>query len=243
MAASDRFSPMTLRSSSSASGTLSMADAWAFTAGSVDKNQPRNEFLSTKKEFGDFELALKWKLIGTEGFVNGGVQFRTKRIPNHHEVSGYQADLGAGTDGSLYDESRRNKMLAQPAKEVLEKAKKPLGEWNTYRIRAEGPRTTDLGNYFLFVGRAARHKNVGTLLDALDIVRRRDPSIRVVLAGGEHPTREGAIVPGYESDMPAFEGRLTEAEVRAALGYIKSTWPERERAFQAEVTSNDEDGT
>jgi putative heme-binding domain-containing protein len=112
----------------------------AFTAGSVEKNQPRNEFLCTKKEFGDFDLTLKWKLIGTEGFVNGGVQFRTKRIPNHHEVSGYQADLGAGYDGALYDESRRNKMLAQPAKEVLEKARKPLGEWNTYRIRAEGAR-------------------------------------------------------------------------------------------------------
>lgn len=112
----------------------------AFTAGSVDKNQPRNEFLCTKKEFGDFDLTLKWKLTGTEGFVNGGVQFRTKRIPNHHEVSGYQADLGAGYDGALYDESRRNKMLSQPAKDVLEKAKKPLGEWNTYRIRAEGAR-------------------------------------------------------------------------------------------------------
>ena len=92
----------------------------AFTAGSVDKNQPRNEFLCTKKEFGDFDLSVKWKLQGTEGFVNGGVQFRTKRIPNHHEVSGYQADLGAGYDGALYDESRRNKMLAQPAKDVLE---------------------------------------------------------------------------------------------------------------------------
>ncbi len=112
----------------------------AFTAGSVDKNQPRNEFLCTKKEFGDFDLTLKWKLQGTEGFVNGGVQFRTKRIPNHHEVSGYQADLGAGYDGALYDESRRNKMLAQPAKDVVEKARKPLGEWNTYRIRAEGAR-------------------------------------------------------------------------------------------------------
>lgn len=111
-----------------------------FTAGSVDREQPRNEFLSTKREFGDFDLSVSWKLIGTEGFVNGGVQFRTKRIPNDHEVSGYQADLGAGYDGALYDESRRNKMLALPSKEVLEKARKPLGEWNRYRIRAEGRR-------------------------------------------------------------------------------------------------------
>jgi mono/diheme cytochrome c family protein len=47
----------------------------------------------------------------------------------------------------------------------------------------------------------------------------------------------GAVVPGYESDMPAFGDSLTDAEIRAVLAYIKSTWPERERAFQAEVTA------
>ena len=112
----------------------------AFTAGRVEVMQPRNEFLRSTREYGDFELTLKWKLIGTEGFVNGGVQFRTQAIPGNHEVSGYQADLGAGFDGALYDESRRNTMLAQPTAAVLEKARKPLGEWNEYRIRAEGSR-------------------------------------------------------------------------------------------------------
>ena len=57
-------------------------------------------------------------------------------------------------------------------------------------------------------------------------------------------TREGvaAIVPGYESDMPAFGGVLSEDEIRAVLAYIKSTWPERQRWFQAEVTRNDPEG-
>jgi len=112
----------------------------ALTAGSLTQKQEKNDFLATTKEYGDFELTLKWKLEGTEGFVNGGVQFRSRRIPDHHEVIGYQADLGAGYDGALYDESRRKKMLAQPSKEILAKAQKPLGEWNEYRIRAEGPR-------------------------------------------------------------------------------------------------------
>ena len=49
----------------------------AFTAGSLDKKQEKNDFLATKKEFADFDLSLKWKLEGTEGFVNGGVQFRS----------------------------------------------------------------------------------------------------------------------------------------------------------------------
>ncbi len=50
----------------------------------------------------------------------------------------------------------------------------------------------------------------------------------------------GAVVPGYESDMPAFEGILTDAEIIATLGFIKSTWPERERGAQAEITAGDE---
>lgn len=37
---------------------------------------------------------------------------------------------------------------------------------------------------------------------------------------------------GYESDMPGFAGLLPDAEIRAALAFIKSTWPEREREFQ-----------
>ena len=61
-------------------------------------------------DYGDFELRLKFKLLGKG--ANAGVQFRSRRIPNHHEVNGYQADLGDGWWGSLYDESRRNKMLA-----------------------------------------------------------------------------------------------------------------------------------
>ena len=112
----------------------------ALVAGSLIAKQEKNNFLATTKTYGDFELTLKWKLEGTEGFVNGGVQFRTERIPNHHEVSGYQADLGKGYDGALYDESRRKKILAQPTPEVLAQAQKPVGEWNDYRIRAEGKR-------------------------------------------------------------------------------------------------------
>lgn len=52
-----------------------------------------------------------------------------------------------------------------------------------------------------------------------------------------------AVVPGYESDMPAFEGVLTDEQIRAILAYIKSTWPERQRGFQAEVIANAEAGS
>lgn len=41
---------------------------------------------------------------------------------------------------------------------------------------------------------------------------------------------------GYESDMPGFAGILSDAEIRAVLAYIKSTWPERERTYQESVS-------
>ena len=41
-----------------------------------------------------------------------------------------------------------------------------------------------------------------------------------------------AAVPGYESDMPAFEAPLPDEEIRAVLAFIKSTWPDREREYQ-----------
>lgn len=31
--------------------------------------------------------------------------------------------------------------------------------------------------------------------------------------------------PAYQSDMPGYEGTLSDAEIAAALSYIKSTWP------------------
>ncbi|HAL73120.1 MAG TPA: hypothetical protein DCP71_15250, partial [Verrucomicrobiales bacterium] len=101
---------------------------------------PQNEFLATKKPYRNFHLKLEYKLTGTEGFVNGGVQFRSVRIPNPpNEMFGYQADIGAGYSGCLYDESRRKVMLAKAVKEIIEKAEKP-GEWNTYEIIAEAER-------------------------------------------------------------------------------------------------------
>jgi hypothetical protein len=111
----------------------------AIVAGALERKQPHNEFLATTKEFGNFELRLQYKVEGSNGFVNGGVQFWSQRVPNNFEVSGYQADLGADTDGNLYDESRRNRNLAAAKKETRAQALKP-GDWNDYRIRAEGAR-------------------------------------------------------------------------------------------------------
>jgi hypothetical protein len=109
----------------------------AIVAGTLKEKIPRNEFLCTEKKYGDFELRMKVKLVG-EG-ANAGIQFRTKRVSNPpNEVSGYQADMGDGWWGALYDESRRNKVLTGPKKEDMAKILKKE-DWNDYVIRAEGP--------------------------------------------------------------------------------------------------------
>jgi mono/diheme cytochrome c family protein len=47
---------------------------------------------------------------------------------------------------------------------------------------------------------------------------------------------------GYESDMPAFDGVLSDDQIRSVLTFIKSTWPERERQFQDRVSQNEQAG-
>jgi hypothetical protein len=69
--------------------------------------------------------------------MNAGVQFRSQRIPDNHEVIGYQADMGDGWWGALYDESRRNTLLAKPADAVIARALDKEG-WNQYAIYARG---------------------------------------------------------------------------------------------------------
>lgn len=109
-------------------------------AGSPDKAAQRNEFLATDREFENFELKLEYRMDCTAG-CNAGVQFRSQRVPNHHEVSGYQADIAPGITAGLYDESRRRRMLALPPKEQQDKALAlAMDGWNQYAIRAEGRR-------------------------------------------------------------------------------------------------------
>ena len=112
----------------------------AIVGGSLSTQVPRNEFLTTTRSFGDFVLRVKFKLVGTEGFINGGVQIRSQRVKEPaNEMSGYQADIGDKYWGSLYDETRRNKTLVAPPAQLIKEILKP-GDWNDYEIRAEGPR-------------------------------------------------------------------------------------------------------
>ncbi len=96
-----------------------------------------NQFLATEASYGDFILKYTVRLVGDEG--NSGVQFRSVRVPGT-EMAGYQADIGPGWWGSLYDESRRNQTLVPCAAKALEALHK--GDWNHVTVRAMGNHIT-----------------------------------------------------------------------------------------------------
>ncbi len=99
---------------------------------------PHNQFLTTRETFGDFELRLQFRVRDGKG--NTGVQFRSQRVPESTEVSGYQADIGEKYWGCLYDESRRNRILVQAPESLAAKLRKD--DWNDYSIRAVGDHIT-----------------------------------------------------------------------------------------------------
>jgi len=113
----------------------------ALVGGSLQATVPHNEFICTERSFTNFILRLKFKLVGTSGFINGGVQVRSKHIKNPpFELSGYQADMGDPEWwGCLYDESRRNKVLVKSDIAQVNKVLK-RSEWNDYEVRCEGKR-------------------------------------------------------------------------------------------------------
>jgi hypothetical protein len=114
----------------------------ALTGGSLTERVPRNFFLATTRTFQNFDLRLKLKLTGVPntGMINSGVQIRSVRVPENTEMSGYQVDAGDNWWGKLYDESRRNKVIAEPADLAAVNAAVKPNDWNEYRIRTEGAR-------------------------------------------------------------------------------------------------------
>ncbi len=110
---------------------------WRFEDGAIvggsDKDIPRNEFLWSDVEVGDFYLAVDVKLDPPT--ANAGVQFRSKKVDENGQALGYQADVGQDVWGRLYHEHGRGKL---DWTDRAEKAVKP-GDWNHYEILAIGP--------------------------------------------------------------------------------------------------------
>lgn len=115
----------------------------AIVGGNFETGVDRNQFLTTKESFGNFYLRLECKIIdgptNARKDGNAGIQFRSVRVPNNHEMVGYQADMTSDGSywGHLYDESRRRCMLQTPPEELVKALWKP-NDWNRYEILCQG---------------------------------------------------------------------------------------------------------
>lgn len=67
-------------------------------------------------------------------------------------------------------------------------------------FRDPGPKAHDLGRYFLFAGNDKAHKNVPLLLEAFAAHHRRDPELKLVMAGAafeRYSDRPGVVTTGF----------------------------------------------
>jgi len=92
-------------------------------------------FLATDKSYGDFELFVDWKMVAHNGdsgiYLRGFPQVQIWDPDNPKEV-GNGAPKGSG---ALWNDNADN-----PGRWPLVKADRPVGEWNTLRIRMIGTR-------------------------------------------------------------------------------------------------------
>jgi hypothetical protein len=91
-----------------------------------------NAFLFSHMAAGDFRLTFKVKLIDDKG--NSGVQFRSEALEDG-EAKGYQADVGPGWWGKLYEENGRALLWKESGEAHVKK-----GDWNEYEVLAVGSR-------------------------------------------------------------------------------------------------------
>jgi hypothetical protein len=106
------------------------------TGGDGLKNIPSNTYLHTTQTFEDFELRFLFRISGRHehDLINSGVQYRS--IIEGNNIVGYQADIGKGYWGDIYDEHRRAKLVGGN----LNILKHILNEegWNSYIVRSKG---------------------------------------------------------------------------------------------------------
>jgi len=106
------------------------------TGGDGVTNIPTNTYLHTTKTYEDFEFRCLFRLTGDhdKGLINSGIQYRS--VIEGDKIIGYQADIGKGYWGDIYDEHRRAKLIGGD----LSTLKYILNEdgWNSYIVRCIG---------------------------------------------------------------------------------------------------------
>lgn len=164
------------------------------TGQTTEKNPTSgNTFLIWKEEVGDFELRLKFKIVGG----NSGIQYRSSDKGNH-VVHGYQADIDSGDQyiGILYEEGRRGILAQRGDKvEITESGeKKTVGktgdaaeiakavkkeEWNEYVVIAQGKHLIQKINGHTTVDVTDNEKEKSTLRGILALQLHAGPPMTV----------------------------------------------------------------
>ncbi len=106
---------------------------WSVENGELIGRSPgleKNSFLFSDMAADDFELTLEVKLKGDDG--NSGIQFRSQAF-HEGEAKGYQADIGPGWWGKLYEENGRALLWDKSGDQFVKKE-----DWNEYKIIAIG---------------------------------------------------------------------------------------------------------
>ncbi len=103
-------------------------------------NDGKGLYLTTDKDYGDFELLLEYKALpdGDSGVYLRGVPQVQIWDSTKGDPRGLGQDKGSG---GLWNNSK-----GAPGKDPSKKMDKPFGEWNTFKIRMVGERVTVVFN-------------------------------------------------------------------------------------------------
>lgn len=119
----------------------SQAKLWSVVDGVItcsngDQKMPANTYLATTKDYQDFQFTCEFRLSGDHatGLINSGIQYRS--VIKDNKIFGYQADIGKGYWGDIYDEHRRGKLIQGNTTELFKKFKED--DWHTYKIICKG---------------------------------------------------------------------------------------------------------
>lgn len=106
---------------------------WKVENGEIIGTSPgikKNEFLRSDMQVGDFKLTVQIKLKPNK--ENSGIQFRSEAQANG-DVKGYQADVGQGWWGKLYEEHGRALLTKNDGDQYVK-----VDDWNEYVVEARG---------------------------------------------------------------------------------------------------------
>ena len=141
------------RAEKSKNDNADLAEHWQVRDGMM-VNDGHGVYPTTDKDYGDFELHLEWKMLEADGdsgiYLRGSPQVQIWD-PNNSSEGAIKNGTPKGS-GALW-----NNNLDSPGRFPLVKADRPIGEWNSFRIKMIGDRVTVHFNDQLTVDNAVMH--------------------------------------------------------------------------------------